>query len=233
MLSIIKIAMTIKISFLFILFLFLFNLKSYHTIFKLSNHVCLQVTIFCVILAFMFRQMRRNKQQLSFDECVSILEAATSGTLAVSGDDGYPYAVPLSYVYVRGDVTGEKGATSERNATSESDYGTIYFHCASVGHKIDAIKRSDKVSFCVIGQDKVIPLEYTTLFKSVIAFGRIRIIEDESEKRHTIEVLAKRYAPDDSAEHRNAEIERDYAGLCMLEMKIEHITGKQSKHLLN
>lgn len=169
----------------------------------------------------MFREMRRNKQQLSFDECVGMLENATSGTLAVSGDDDYPYAVPLSYVYVRGDADGE------------NNFGTIYFHCGKAGHKIDSIKRNEKVSFAVIGQDKVVPLEYTTHFKSVIAFGRIRIIEDETEKRRTIEVLAKRYAPDDSVEHRNAEIEKDYAGLCMLEMKIEHLTGKQSRHLLN
>lgn len=181
----------------------------------------------------MFREMRRNKQQLSFDECVGMLENATSGTLAVSGDDGYPYAVPLSYVYVRGDADGEKSTTNENVTNGESNYGKIYFHCGKAGHKIDSIKRNEKVSFAVIGQDKVVPLEYTTHFKSVIAFGRIRIIEDEAEKRRTIEVLAKRYAPDDSVEHRNAEIEKDYAGLCMLEMKIEHLTGKQSRHLLN
>ena len=98
----------------------------------------------------MFREMRRKKQQMSGDACDELLFRGTSGVLALSGDDGYPYAVPISYVY-----DGEK----------------IYFHCAKSGHKLDAIKRNPKASFCVIGQDQIVPEEYTTYFRSVIAFG--------------------------------------------------------------
>ncbi len=108
-----------------------------------------------------FRDMRRKRQQLSVEESIGILQKATSGTLALLGDNGYPYAVPISYVY------------------SE---GKLYFHSALTGHKVDAIKSHDKASFCVIDNDDVKPHEYTTYFRSVIAFGRIHIIEDEVEK---------------------------------------------------
>lgn len=162
----------------------------------------------------MFRKMRREKQMLSLEECASILENATSGVLALSGDDGYPYAVPLSYVYEK----------------SECDYGKIYFHCAVEGHKIDAVKNCGKASFCVVAQDDVIPLEYSTRYKSVIAFGRVRIIADDAEKRRTIEMLGKRYAPNDSEKNRNDEIDKYWSSLCMIEMCIEYMTGKQSKN---
>ena len=108
-----------------------------------------------------FREMRRKHQQLSEEESIGILQKATSGTLALLGDGGYPYAVPISYVY---------------------DDGKLYSHSAMSGHKVDAIRKCDKASFCVIDQDNVQPAEYTTYFRSVIAFGRIRIVEDETEK---------------------------------------------------
>ena len=93
----------------------------------------------------MFREMRRRKQQLSESECSAILARGTSGVLALRGDEGYPYAVPLSYVY---------------------DDRKIYFHSAKAGHKIDAIRSCSKASFCVIDQDEVVPEEYTTYFKA-------------------------------------------------------------------
>lgn len=158
----------------------------------------------------MFRQMRRKKQALSPQECELILNKATSGVLALSGDDDYPYAVPLSYVY---------------------DNGKIYFHCARSGHKIDAISRNEKASFCVIDQDLVIPEEYTTYFRSVIVFGKIRILTDEKEKRLAIEKLAERYAPNIETPERQKAIDKDYAPLCMLEFTIEHMSGKEAIEL--
>lgn len=176
--------------------------------------------------------MRREKQMLSLEECVSILENATSGVLALIGDDGYPYAVPLSYVYEKSECAAggesEQGEASENNSDNESDYGKIYFHCAVEGHKIDAVKNCDKASFCVVAQDDVVPLEYATRYKSVIAFGRVRIIEDDTEKLRTIEMLGKRYAPNDSEKNRNDEIDRYWNSLSMIEMRIECMTGKQS-----
>ena len=158
----------------------------------------------------MFREMRRKNQLLTEKECVQILNNGTSGVLAVLGDDRYPYAVPLSYVY---------------------DGSSIYFHCAKSGHKLDAVHNSDKASFCVIGQDDVIPEEYTTYFRSVIIFGRIQILEEENEKRRAIEKLAVKYYPDDSEAGRQKAIGREYRPLCMLKLTIEHMTGKESIEL--
>ena len=154
--------------------------------------------------------MRINKASLSKEKCTEILQQGTSGVLAVLGDSEYPYAVPLSYVY---------------------NDNKIYFHSAVNGHKLDAVKSHDKVSFCVIAQDQVVPEKYTTYFRSVISFGRIRILEDEQEKRDAIEKLALKYTPDDPAEKRDAEISRYRETLCMLEMTVEHLTGKEAKEL--
>ena len=90
----------------------------------------------------MFREMRRKLQLLDEKESIALLERGTAGVLALSGDEGYPYAVPISYVY---------------------NDSKIFFHSAVSGHKIDAIKNSDKASFCVIAQDHIVPKEYTTL----------------------------------------------------------------------
>lgn len=159
----------------------------------------------------MFREMRRKRQALSKEEIFSILYRGTSGVLALSGDDNYPYAVPISYVY-----DGEK----------------IYFHCAGSGHKLDAIQRNSKVSFCVIDQDQIVPDEYTSYFRSVIAFGQVEVIKDEQEKRTAIEKLAIKYAPKDTAIRRKNAIDREWTPLCILKMSIDHITGKEAIELI-
>lgn len=158
----------------------------------------------------MFREMRRNKQLLSGSESIEILARGTSGVLALA-DEEYPYAVPLSYVY---------------------DDGKIYFHCAKAGHKIDAIRANGKASFCVIDKDDIVPEEYTTYFRSIIAFGNVRIIEEEARKRAAIEKLAEKYSPEETAENKEKTINEAWARLCMLEMTIVHMTGKQAIELV-
>ena len=153
--------------------------------------------------------MRRKRQQLPDDEAVKILRDATSGTLALLGDNGYPYAVPISYVYA----------------------GTrLYFHSAREGHKIDAIRSCDKASFCVVCQDHVQPAEYTTYFRSVIAFGKIHIVDDEDERLAAARLLGNRYTPGDDAALQK-EIEHGLARMHVLRMDIEHITGKEAIEL--
>ncbi len=159
----------------------------------------------------MFREMRRKRQALSNEVCAEILCRGTAGVLALAGDDGYPYAVPISYVY-----DGEK----------------LYFHSAKAGHKLDAIMREPKASFCVIDQDQIVPEEYTTYFRSVIVFGTLRVLEDDQEKRAAIEKLALKYAPDDSSENRRRAIDREWKPLCMLEMSIDHLSGKEAIELV-
>ena len=157
-----------------------------------------------------FRPMRRIRQQLSDEESIGILEKATSGTLALLGDNGYPYAVPISYVY------------------SE---GKLFFHSALSGHKVDAIRNCDKASFCVIEQDEVKPEKYTTFFRSVIAFGRIHIIEDETEKLAIARLLGNRYNPNDD-ESLQKEIENGLARMLAIRFDIEHLTGKEAIELV-
>lgn len=160
----------------------------------------------------MFREMRRKKQMLSRERCLEILKQSSCGVLAVSGDDAYPYAVPLSFVY---------------------DQGKIYFHSALEGHKIDALKQQNKASFCIIANDDVVPEKYTTYFRSVIAFGKIRILNEESEIQNAVRKLALKYVPEDSAEKRDTEIDRFRNAFCMLELTIEHLSGKEAKELAN
>ncbi|MCR4994502.1 MAG: pyridoxamine 5'-phosphate oxidase family protein [Bacteroidales bacterium] len=158
-----------------------------------------------------FRTMRRKRQQLSDAESIAILQSATSGVLAVLGDEGYPYAVPLSYVYAD---------------------GRLIFHSAVAGHKVDAIRAYTKASFCVIHQDDVQAATFTTIFRSVIVFGRIRILEDDAAKLAAIRTLAKKYSPHESAESTDLEIQKGFPHLLMFELEIEHLTGKQSKELM-
>ena len=157
-----------------------------------------------------FREMRRKRQQLSEEESISILKKATAGTLALLGDDNYPYAVPISYVYAD---------------------GRLYFHSALSGHKVDAIRKGDKASFCVIEQDDVQPKKYTTFFRSVIAFGRIHIIEDEQEKLKMARVLGNRYNPNDG-ESLQKELEQGLSRMLMIRFDIEHLTGKEAIELV-
>lgn len=159
----------------------------------------------------MFREMRRIGQQISQEECAEILRRASSGVLGVYGDDGYPYTVPLSFVY-------EPGGTG---------LGTIGFHCATVGHKIDSIRRNEKVSFTVIDRDEVMPRERTTKFCSVIAFGRARILEDEAQLRRAANAVGAKYSAGFEDLYMQETEETIRAGrLCCVEITIDHLTGK-------
>ena len=158
----------------------------------------------------MFREMRRKNQLLSPEDTIAVLERGTNGILAVSGDDDYPYAVPLSYIY-----TNDK----------------IYFHCAKTGHKLDGIKKNAKVSFCVVDQDQNVPEKYTTYFRSAIAFGQAKILEDPAEIRTAITAIAEKYSPD-YKEGIPAEINSSMTSLCIVEITIDHLTGKEAIELV-
>ena len=153
----------------------------------------------------MFREMRRNKQLLAENVSREILNRNTSGVLSLMGDEGYPYGVPLSYVLAE---------------------NKIFFHCAKVGHKIDAIRNCEKASFCVIDQDKIVSEEYTTYFRSVIAFGRVHILESDEEKRNALRILAGKYSGDQGEAGIEKEMDKSFANVCMLRFDIEHMTGK-------
>ncbi len=157
----------------------------------------------------MFREMRRSNQQLSYEECVTILQQGTSGVLALFGDDGYPYAVPLSYAY-----TG----------------GTLWFHGSLTGHKIDAIERCPKASFCVIDQDEVLPEQLTTVYRSVIAFGLASVLDDERQIAYGARILGEKYLPG-GIQRVESEIAQSMPKLTVIRMDVEHLTGKEGVEL--
>lgn len=158
----------------------------------------------------MFREMRRKKQKLTEKQCLAILRRAKTATLALHGDDGYPYSVPVNFVY---------------------EDGKIYFHGAKEGHKIDAIKNNPKVSMSILDQEDVIEEELTTYFRSVILFGKARILQEDDEIYHAIETLGLKYNEDEVAVEK--EIRKEWKILCCVEITIEHISGKQAIELVN
>ncbi len=151
-----------------------------------------------------FRQMRRAGQQLPGEETEAILARNTSGVLACAGDDGYPYAVPVSYVYAN---------------------GTIYFHCAKAGHKLDALLAEPKCSFCVVDADVVLPERFTTDFRSAIAFGRARLLKD-AEKLAALRLLAEKYSAD-YPEEIDKKIASSISRTEVIAIEVEHLTGKE------
>ena len=153
----------------------------------------------------MFRQMRRFKQQISEDECKEVLKNEPRGVLALVGDDGYPYAIPLNHWY------------------SEKD-NKLYFHCAKEGKKLDSISKCDKVSFCVMDEGYRNEGDWALNIKSVVAFGKMRIVEDEEKKKEICINLTRKFTDDeDFLEH---ELTNAFPRVCCLEIEIEHMTGK-------
>ncbi|MEE0955075.1 MAG: pyridoxamine 5'-phosphate oxidase family protein [Eubacterium sp.] len=153
----------------------------------------------------MFRKMRRFKQQISDEECVRILKEEPRGVLAVKGEDGYPYAFPIDYIY---------------------DDGKIYFHCAKEGHKIDALKKDSRVSFCVYDHGYKKEGDWAFYINSVIIFGRIRFIEDREETIRRVRDLGRKYYPDPAEADREAVKYGDRGTVQALELTIDHMTGK-------
>lgn len=159
----------------------------------------------------MFQQMRRFKQELSKEEAIEVFKRNTSGVLALCGNDHFPYSVPIGYVFYE---------------------NKIYFHCAKQGHKISCISENSKVSFCVIDEDQVVPEEFTTYYRSAIAFGNATIVTDDIEKRKAIEVLAEKYCPNDMTGRLN-EINKRWNLFHIIRLDIEHFTGKATMQLIN
>lgn len=157
----------------------------------------------------MFREMRRKKQQLNINKSIEILEKCKTGILAVLGDNGYPYTIPLNYVYKN---------------------NKIYLHSAKEGHKIDALNNYNKVSFCVIEKDDVVPDELTTYFRSVIVFGKAKILKNENDILSAAKILGLKYI--DNIDFIEKEIKKFQNSLSCIEIEIENITGKEAIELI-
>lgn len=157
----------------------------------------------------MFREMRRKRQSLSPAESEKILSEARTGVLGLCGDDGYPYTVPINFAYID---------------------GRIYFHGAKSGHKADLLARSDKASLCVVQADEVSPDGLTNYFRSVIVYGRTRVLTDAEERFAAAERFGLCFCPDKAAVDN--DIRRCWDALSVVELTPEHITGKQAKELI-
>ena len=151
-----------------------------------------------------FRPMRRFKQALSKEEYVEILKTEKRGILAVNGDGGYPYALPINFYY---DEADDK----------------IYFHTAREGHKVDAIKNSDKVCFTVYNEGEQ-RSDWSYYVKSVIVFGRARLVTDLQIKCEKAKAFGMKYYP--TEEELSAELERDFERVQIMEITVEHMSGK-------
>jgi nitroimidazol reductase NimA-like FMN-containing flavoprotein (pyridoxamine 5'-phosphate oxidase superfamily) len=164
----------------------------------------------------MFRELRRKDMQLDDVSGLNILEKSDYGILGVHGDDGYPYAVPVNYTYL-----DEK----------------IYIHCALKGHKIDAIRGNDKVSFTVVDHEEVLPDLFDTAYSSVIAFGRARLLVDgegpdsdydetqNSIKQRALKSILKKFSPD-FLDEGNKTLKEEWKATQVIEITIEHLAAK-------
>ena len=153
----------------------------------------------------MFRELVRKKQQLPEEECIEILKEQLRGVLSVLGDDDYPYGMPINHYYCEED-------------------GKLYFHGGKKGHKIDAMKRHDKASFCVYDEGFRREGEWALNIKSVIVFGRIEFIEDQEKVYELSEKLSYKFT--DDKEYIQREIEKTGPGTLMFALVPKHITGK-------
>jgi nitroimidazol reductase NimA-like FMN-containing flavoprotein (pyridoxamine 5'-phosphate oxidase superfamily) len=154
----------------------------------------------------MFNEMRRIERQIQEDEAEQILIDGDYGVLALHGTEGYPYAVPLNYVY--------------KNKC-------IYFHCAKDGYKIDCINKDLRVSFCVVGKSEVISAKFTAEFSSVIAFGNASEVSGE-EKVEALKALIDKYSKDYIKEGY-ALVEKSINTVKVIKINVEHLTGKARK----
>lgn len=155
-----------------------------------------------------FRPMSRPKQQLDMQQCVEVLKTQPRGVLCVQGDDGYPYGLPMDHYY------------------REQD-GVIVFHSGKQGHKVDALLRCDKVSFCVYDEGWREEGEWALNIRSVIVFGRVRFVDDPARAVALTRELSYKYTQD--ADYIEGEIRKYADGLMCFELIPEHISGKLVK----
>ncbi len=153
----------------------------------------------------MFREMLRFKQRLSTEECIKILKEQPRGVLSVLGDDDYPYGMPINHFYCEED-------------------GKLYFHGGKKGHKIDAIRRHDKASFCVYDEGFRKEGDWALNIKSVIVFGRVEIIEDHERIYDIARRLSRKFTADEAYIER--EIKNSGPATLMFSLTVEHMSGK-------
>ena len=153
----------------------------------------------------MFRELQRKNKQISMEECIEILKKETRGVLSVIGEDDYPYGMPMNHWY------------------NEKD-GKIYFHCGKSGHRLDALQKCNKVSFCVYDAGYREEGEWALKVKSVIVFGKMEIVNDMDQIVDITRKLSYKFTQDEN--YIQNEIDKYAAGTLLLQLTPEHICGK-------
>ena len=156
----------------------------------------------------MFRELRRKTREISTEATKQLLKTERLGILAVNGEDGYPYAIPLNYYY-------------------DEEQNKIYFHGARAGYKYDMIKASDKVCFTVVGKEQIKnpDEQWAPYLRSAVVFGRCRFMENTPETMAILKALAMKYFPTEDIADK--EIAASGKAVQMYEIVIEHISGKE------
>lgn len=154
----------------------------------------------------MFRRIRKKKNEIDINAAHELLESGRRGVFAVNGDDGYPYAIPINYYY-------------------EKDNQKIYFHGAKAGHKVDALRASDKVCFTVFGNETIKEESWAPYMQSVVVFGRCHLVEDAEKSLELLKKFAMKYYPDEKL--ADEEIAKAGKAAQMFEIEIEHMSGKE------
>ena len=154
----------------------------------------------------MFRSNRRKNKEISLETSKDLLRSSRRGVLSVNGDNGYPYAIPINYLY------------DEKN-------NKIIFHSSKVGHKVDSLKKSDKVCFTVYGNETIKEENWAPFLQSVVIFGRCRFIEKDEEIIRLVKQFALKYYPNE--EMVNKEIVSSGMNVQIFEIEIEHLSGKE------
>lgn len=154
----------------------------------------------------MFRPMRRRQKEIPMADAKGLLLHGHRGVLAVHGDDGYPYAIPVNYLY---DDNNQK----------------IYFHGARVGHKVDAIKACNKVCFTVFGNESVRDEAWAPYVQSVVVFGHCRLAEMDAAALGLLKQFAMKYYPSEGV--ADAELAASGKAAQLFVIEIDHMSGKE------
>lgn len=154
----------------------------------------------------MFRKVRKIKNELDEKTTKEVLKKAPRGVLALNGDDGYPYGLPLNYVY-------------------DEDNNALYFHGTKTGYKIDCIEKSPKASFTALLEEGVSDDGWSKNVSSVVAYGLLEEIEDSDFARDALVKLAQKYYPSEALIEEN--IKANFKNTKMLAFHINYMTGKR------
>jgi len=149
------------------------------------------------------KNIRRKDREITTQEACKLLESAEYGVLSTVDESNQPYGVPLNYVY-------------------KND--CIYFHCALSGHKLNNLKVNEKVSFCVVGNTRVLPIKFSAEYESAVVFG-VATEAFDAERHDALLWFLEKYSPGFIEEGKQFIKQHDKATK-VIKINISNISGK-------